>query len=179
MPSFKTCPQFMLGSLLMWGMVSCLMLLPGCAGYQPLYGSATPAAQQLPLVQVNNIPNRLGQQLRNRLIDRFYGNGRPEAPEYTLDVALNQSIFKLGIEVDDSATRAELNVQAVYTLRNSQGAAVLTGATTAVNYYNILRGQYATLTAEEDAYDRSVAQISDDITRRLSLYFNREPVRAG
>jgi LPS-assembly lipoprotein len=171
MPSNKTRPLFT------WGILFCLMLLPGCAGYQPLYGANTPAAQQLPYVQVNNIPNRLGQQLRNTLIDRFYRNGRPEAPEYTLDVALAQSIARLGIAVDDSATRAELNVQAYYVLRDAQGAAVLTGSATAVNYYNILRGQYATLVAEEDAYDRSVAQLSDDITRRLSLFFNREPVK--
>jgi hypothetical protein len=63
MPSFKKFP------LAGWGLLLSLTLLPGC-GYQPLYGANTPAAQQLPLVQVNNIPDRLGQQLRNSLIDR-------------------------------------------------------------------------------------------------------------
>jgi LPS-assembly lipoprotein len=172
MPSFKTFP------LAGWGLLFCLTLLPGC-GYQPLYGANTPAAQQLPLVQINNIPNRLGQQLRNSLIDRFYRDGRPASPEYTLDISLAPSVYKLGIALDDSATRAELNLLATYTLRNTQGAAVLSGSTNAVSNFNILRSQYATLIGERDAYDRSVAQVSDDITRRISLYFNREPVTAS
>jgi LPS-assembly lipoprotein len=48
-----------------------------------------------------------------------------------------------------------------------------------VSNFNILRSQYATLIGERDAYDRSVAQVSDDITRRISLFFNREPVTAS
>jgi LPS-assembly lipoprotein len=172
MPSFKKFP------LAGWGLLLSLTLLPGC-GYQPLYGANTPAAQQLPLVQINNIPDRLGQQLRNRLIDRFYSDGRPASPEYTLDVSLVPSVYKLGIALDDSATRAELSLAANYTLRNMQGAAVFTGSTTAVTNFNILRSQYATLIGEQDAYDRSVAQVSEDITRRVSLFFNRDPVTAS
>jgi LPS-assembly lipoprotein len=172
MPSFKKFP------LAGWGLLLSLTLLPGC-GYQPLYGANTPAAQQLPLVQINNIPDRLGQQLRNRLIDRFYSDGRPASPEYTLDVSLVPSVYKLGIALDDSATRAELSLAANYILRNMQGAAVFTGSTTAVTNFNILRSQYATLIGEQDAYDRSVAQVSEDITRRVSLFFNRDPVTAS
>jgi LPS-assembly lipoprotein len=172
MPSFKKFP------LAGWGLLLSLTLLPGC-GYQPLYGANTPAAQQLPLVQINNIPDRLGQQLRNRLIDRFYSDGRPASPEYTLDVSLVPSVYKLGIALDDSATRAELSLAANYTLRNMQGAAVFTGSTTAVTNFNILRSQYATLIGEQDAYERSVAQVSEDITRRVSLFFNRDPVTAS
>jgi LPS-assembly lipoprotein len=172
MPSFKTFP------LAGWGILLSLTLLPGC-GYQPLYGANTPAAQQLPVVQINNIPDRAGQQLRNRLIDRFYQDGRPATPEYTLDISLVPNVYKLGIALDDSATRAELSLQANYTLRNMQGAAVLSGATTSVTNFNILRSQYATLIGEQDAYDRSIAQVSEDITRRISLFFNREPITAS
>jgi LPS-assembly lipoprotein len=172
MPSFKTFP------LAGWGILLSLTLLPGC-GYQPLYGANTPAAQQLPVVQINNIPDRLGQQLRNRLIDRFYQNGRPASPEYTLDISLVPNVYKLGIALDDSATRAELSLVANYTLRNMQGAAILSGSTNSVTNFNILRSQYATLIGEQDAYDRSIAQVSEDITRRISLFFNREPVTAS
>jgi LPS-assembly lipoprotein len=172
MPSFKTFP------LAGWGLLLSLTLLQGC-GYQPLYGANTPAAQQLPVVQINNIPDRAGQQLRNRLIDRFYQDGRPASPEYTLDISLVPNVYKLGIALDDSATRAELNLAANYTLRNMQGVAVFTGSTTAVTNFNILRSQYATLIGEQDAYDRSVAQVSEDITRRVTLFFNRDPVTAS
>jgi LPS-assembly lipoprotein len=172
MPSFKTFP------LAGWGLLLSLTLLQGC-GYQPLYGANTPAAQQLPVVQINNIPDRAGQQLRNRLIDRFYQDGRPASPEYTLDISLVPNVYKLGIALDDSATRAELSLQANYTLRNMQGAAVLSGATTSVTNFNILRSQYATLIGEQDAYDRGIAQVSEDITRRISLFFNREPITAS
>ena len=122
MPSFKTFP------LAGWGLLLSLTLLPGC-GYQPLYGANTPAAQQLPLVQINNIPDRLGQQVLapDRPLPQ---DGRPASPEYTLDISLIPTVYKLGIALDDSATRAELNLQANYTLRNMQGAAVFSGSTT-------------------------------------------------
>ena len=172
MPSFKTFP------LAGWGLLLSLTLLQGC-GYQPLYGANTPAAQQLPMVQINNIPDRLGQQLRNSLIDRFYQDGRPVSPEYTLDISLVPSVYKLGIALDDSATRAELSLRAYYTLRNMQGAAIMSDSTSSVTNFNILRSQYATLIGERDAYDRSITQVAEDITRRISLFFNREPATAS
>jgi LPS-assembly lipoprotein len=172
MPSFKTFP------LAGWGLLLSLTLLQGC-GYQPLYGANTPAAQQLPMVQINNIPDRLGQQLRNSLIDRFYQDGRPASPEYTLDISLVPSVYKLGIALDDSATRAELSLRAYYTLRNMQGTAIMSGSANSVTNFNILRSQYATLIGERDAYDRSITQVSEDITRRVSLFFNREPATAS
>ena len=101
------------------------------------------------------------------------------AGEVTLDISLVPNVYKLGIALDDSATRAELNLSANYTLRNMQGAAVLSGATTSVTNFNILSSQYATLIGERDAYDRSVVQVSEDITRRVSLFFNRDPVTAS
>ena len=59
-----------------------------------------------------------------------------------------------------------------------QGAAVFTGSTTAVTNFNILAASTRP-GREQDAYDRSVAQVSEDITRRVSLFFNRDPVTAS
>src|SRR3954452_14938620 len=80
-----------------------LLLLAGC-GFRPLYGSGAivrdrgePGTVSLSDVQIEPIPNRRGQELRNRLIDRFYGDGRPASPTYALAVTnLRTSITKLG-----------------------------------------------------------------------------------
>jgi LPS-assembly lipoprotein len=156
--------------------VLALLLLAGC-GFRPLYGDASivrvrdePGAIGLSEVQIETIPNRRGQELRNRLIDRFYGDGRPVAPNYLLTVTLASSLTKLGIQKDASATRAQLTMTATYKLTDARTRGLVDGGTSKSTVsYNILIGQFATLAAENDAYERAIQDVSDDLTTRIAL----------
>lgn len=44
--------------------------------------------------------------------------------------------------------------------------------------YNILTAQYGTLVARENAIDRGLEQVADEIVNRLSLYYSRDPEAA-
>jgi LPS-assembly lipoprotein len=153
------------------------LALTGC-GFRPLYGEgpAGPADEQLAEVRIGLIPDRSGQILRNFLIRRFNPEGRPATPVYGLDVALQETQQDLNIQRDDTATRANLIIVAQYTLVDlSTGTQLTSEPVEVITSYNILNDQYATLIVEEDARERALRQVSEDIRTRVALYLNREP----
>ncbi len=131
---------------------------------------------------------RGGQKLQNLLIDRIYPHGYPKNPAYTLDITLTSTETRLGIQKDSSASRAELQMVAQLILKksigaqapaelaktNSGGELYRTKIRTRVAY-SILDAQYGTLVARENAIDRGLEQIANEIVNRLSLYFSRDP----
>jgi hypothetical protein len=57
---------------------------------------------------------------------------------------------------------------------------VFEGRQTTIPSFNILRDEVATLSAEQDARQRALRALSDDIRLRLGLYFQRtEPAQPG
>jgi LPS-assembly lipoprotein len=145
--------------------------LAGC-GLQPLYATQGPAAQttavQLAGVSVDPIPERLGQLVRTGLLDRM-GTG---TETHRLSVALTQRTERLGIRSDESATRERVILQATYALRDGASGAVVTqGQIIRDVGVDRVRSEYATVVAEEAAYERLTALIVDEITLRLALHF--------
>ena len=133
-------------------------------------------------------PGRGGQKLQNLLIDRMYPHGYPQQPGYTLEIALTSTETELGIQKDSSATRAELQMTAELVLKRSitaEPAAALVKTSNGDELYrtkirtrvaySILDAQYGTLVARENAVDRGLEQVANEIVNRLSLYFSRDP----
>lgn len=150
------------------------LTLAGC-GFQPIYtrqDSTANAAVELQKVQVNLIRDRMGQKLHNALLDRLNPRGRPASPEYFLDVQLSMSKVNLGIQRDDTATRAKLTLIASYRLSDSEEM-IFKGISRSVSGYNIVDSDYATLSAEFDAIDRALRVISEDIRSRLAVFLSQ------
>lgn len=154
------------------------MALAGC-GFQPLYGDGgvrRGADAALAQVAIANIPDRYGQQLRNNLVDRFHLSGHPAATSYQLQAGLTAFEQKLAVRDDASAERAQLVVTAPYRLVDSaSGRTVFNAVSRAYVSYSVLDAQYAHLATVDNAYDRALVQISDDITTRVALFLNRAP----
>jgi LPS-assembly lipoprotein len=146
-------------------------------GFSPIYGQSSASNQpgvaaQLNQVAIDGIANRQGQQLRNLLIDRMYGKGRPQQATHRLSVVLNTSESDLGIRKDATAARAELNVSASVTLTESRsGKEVLQFNTNSIVSYNKVDAQYAALTAQKNAEERAVGDLAEKIINRVSLFF--------
>ncbi|MFV3127319.1 LPS assembly lipoprotein LptE [Niveispirillum sp. KHB5.9] len=158
-----------------------LALLPamlGACGFKPVYGTGaheSAVGVALANVQIDPIVDRNGQVLRNNLIDRFYTDGRPASPRYRLSVALAATEEELGIQKDATATRARLRLQASYELIEiSTGQVVYRTFSRSVVSFNLLDSQFAVLATRQDAYDRGLTELADDIRTRLSLYFARD-----
>lgn len=156
-----------------------LALLSLAACYAPIYGnkgfSASATAQEVKLnhVAISAIGDANGQHLRNLLIDRFYGGGRPLKTDTRLEVRLHSQEDQLGLQKDATTTRSRLTITADYALFDTATNKQIFAATShSTASYSILDQQYATLAAKEDANKRTLQELADLITARLLLFFN-------
>ena len=156
-------------------------LLAGC-GFEPVYGDRTvtnPApgkpqtvrvSDELSAIWVEPIPNRVGQMMRNALIDRINGTYEPSQPRYRLEVRLQELKQALLERRDTLETATNLILIASYRLKAPDGSALATNKSRTVVLYNQLTSPYATIAAEDFARERAVQLTAEDIRLRLSLF---------
>jgi LPS-assembly lipoprotein len=158
-------------------LVAAALLLAGC-GFRPLYGERanSPAATQyMAAVEIAPIPERIGQELQNHLRVRLNPRGMSANTKYRLQTSLREIRTDLAIRDDASATLANLQLIANYTLHDATSNDVLyKGQSRFTASYNLVRSQFANLVAEDDARSRAVEAISDDMRIRLGIYFDRQ-----
>lgn len=162
----------------MWERAPALVLiglLAGC-GFHPLYGGSVGdagVAPQLAQIFIEPIPDRIGHALHNQLRDRLTPRGVPPQARYRLNVDLDFDKSPVALQKDQSVTRVNLTVRANYVLSDAaSGTTVSSGATRSVAAYNVVRSDFATLSAERDAERRAVRDVGDEISTRLAVYFS-------
>src|SRR3546814_10574047 len=110
-------PRFGMAAL---ALAACLPLRAGC-GFQPLYArpdAPSSVTAELAHIKVLTIGNRIGQKLRNHLLEDLDPDGSEEPPLYTLGVGLTISKQELGLRITEEATRAKLTVAANFALND-------------------------------------------------------------
>lgn len=152
------------------------LALAGC-GLHPLYGggSGGPVAMTLAHVEVAPIPGKSGWLMSNALRDRLSANG---APQYRLDVKLDDQIAGFGVRNDDSVTRERRTLRARYQLVNLSDGSVLLDATAGSDAgIDVVQSEYATIAAENTALERLSDIVADQIIARLATYAQRRAAR--
>ena len=158
-----------------------LGLLSGCS-FRPLYGqrskpdgtAAGSTVDDLATIYIKPISDRPGQVFHNFLRDRITPRGLPARPNYFLEVELQESTREVAVRRDETATRANLRLQAYYELLDSRDESVLIrGSSQTITSYNILSSQFATLSAENDARERGLRELADDLRSQIAIYFSR------
>lgn len=153
-----------------------LFALAGC-GFQPLYGQRSdqaPVSAQLASVRVEPLQDRAGQQMHNFLRDRLNPHGQPISPSYRLQIDLVETKTELGVRRDETATRANLRMVAQFVLLDvPTSAPLLKGRSSSTTSYDILDNPFAATVSEDDARERALREVADDIETRLALYFAR------
>ena len=153
-----------------FALVALPLLLAAC-GFTPLYGEgARPAQTQLAMVSIDNIENRDGQILRLLLTDRFYAAAPQATPRYKLTVTYKSYREELAIKRDVIATRARLSLTADFVLTPLNGSEPFRSSERSSVSYNILTDPYATSAAEQNALERGLTQLADNISSRVALH---------
>ena len=151
----------------------CFLFLAGC-GFQPIFGKGgeTIIKSEMRNIEISPIANRLGQQLRNYLVQDLNPFGRPRNTKYLLKVVLGESKQNLAIKKSEIATRANLTFVATYSIiRKSSGVVLTTGTSHMITSYNILPQTFGTIIAEKNARARAVREISADLTNKIASFF--------
>ncbi len=160
--------------------LSTVLMLGGC-GFHPMHGkyAASAAAQKgagFDTIGIANIRDANGTYLRNSLIDRFYSNGYPVAPRYTLTIApIVEREVELDITKSSEATRSQLRLETVMTLNDTQNPStpVLQRELKSISSYNQLESEFATHVTEQGARESGLNDLARQIELNISLFLNR------
>ncbi|MBL4614423.1 MAG: hypothetical protein JKY27_06070 [Magnetovibrio sp.] len=162
-------------TLVSLALISVAALQSGC-GYRPLYAQNTNVphtAQQLNLIEIKPITDRVGQMMRTAVQRRIAPKAQKIAKQYDLQINLTESIATLAVEESAFATRANLHLRAQFQLINkTDRKQLLDGTVKTVSSYNILSSDFATISARKDARKRAVEDLAASLQTRLAIYFN-------
>lgn len=152
--------------------------LPGC-GWTPLYvdAAAEPASEDLRAIQVDPIPERIGQRLEIALRNSLNPEGESTPARYRLRTTLATYLSNLGIQAQGLATLGKLDVYVTFYLTDIQsGAILLTNTVHAVNTFDLNPNQYSTIVGQDDAAVRSAVELDQEIVTRLNLFMQRREI---
>lgn len=162
------------------------LMLSGC-GFRPLYAVPdTPNGSMqgtLRSIYVEPVPERLGYQLRNRMIDVLDGQGEAGGARYRLKLTLTTRAEAIGVQsqttptgvTQTAITRYNDTLTVNYELSDARSGAVMTkGVETGLSAYNVLTSPYATLAVQQDADRRAAEDIADRIRIALAVWFAQQ-----
>ena len=165
----------MMGIVRALAVLALTFALGGC-GFHPLYGhdmAGSPIASTLASIYVEPIPERVGYELRNNLLDFFNATGQSAGAQYRLKLSLAETEEAVVLQTNTAITRYNYTLSAHYELIPREGTqAVKMGDVTALSAYNVAAAPflYATVTAERDAKNRAANDIAERIRTQIAVY---------
>jgi LPS-assembly lipoprotein len=156
--------------------------LAGC-GFHPLY--ATPHGSMktnFGAIYVEPVPDRLGYELRNQLLDLLDARAGAAGAAYRLHLTLAEKSDAIGVQsqtvgtiTQTAITRYNDTLTVDYELVDTKTNDVVTrGTETGLSAYNVLSSPYATLVSQQAAAQNSAADIADRIRIDLAVYFGQK-----
>ena len=156
------------------GLLLVTLASSGC-GFRPLYGTmgANPAAQRMfASIYVEPIDQeRVGYELRNKLIDLLRGPARPQNAAYRLDVKVTETREGVALQNDATITRYDLAFTAKYELTDAKLNVITKGEETTIESFDVAQSPYASLTGQEEAEKRAAQDIAEHIQIDLGVHF--------
>ena len=152
-----------------------LCLLVAACGYTQLYTdnkSATADIAALNQIRIMPIDERLGVVMYNRLQDIF---GTATQENYQLNIQLIEEIEGFGFRSDAAVTQEEVRVIAnVRLVRLVDDELVYAEALTERTSFDVALSDFANETQRDDAKERLVRELAEQLHRRLAIYFRNQ-----
>jgi LPS-assembly lipoprotein len=148
------------------------LVLGGC-GFRPLYAPHGPRDWDPDLAAIAVVPiaDRPGQILELALRETLNPAGVSVPTRWRLVTALTIGRSDLGIQRNATATSSEITVSANYTLYDAtSGRPVYSNASRAISDFNQITDAYATQVAADDARDRALEEVAQDMAIRMAVF---------
>lgn len=172
----------------MWHKLKILFLvlsLPAC-GFEPLYVERdssegfyykgnfdTSVSDEIKQIKVEPIADRIGQLVRNELLDSFTPLGIPSTPKYRLQVEnISKHVAEQAMRDDITATRERVEYKLDYVLYDENGEELVKGDTLALLGYDIMSNPYSTTMSQKKIEKDAAKIMADDISLRIGAYFH-------
>jgi LPS-assembly lipoprotein len=170
MSSFSPIPR--LSRRALW-LAPVVLTLSGC-GFHPLYApnGVRDWDPDLAAISVLRINDRPGQILALAL--------RENLKRWDLQTVLRVTRSDLGIQRNATATTSEITVTASFAvIDGTTDKAVYASNSTAVGDFDQVTDAYATQVAADNARDRALREVADEMTLRLAIFVRDQRAKAA
>jgi len=158
------------------------MLVVGC-GFKPMYGQFSDGRGDLRDIMANirvsditeqGRPSRIGQVIRNNLLDSLTPFGETKKAEYILKVTFLIEERGYGIRQDESVTLQNLKLVTSYQLEKvDTSKVVLESAARAIVTYDLAQSDYSNMIARQAAMKRLSGEVANQMATRIGAYFSK------
>jgi LPS-assembly lipoprotein len=153
-----------------------VLVAPGLSACRPMYGptaSGVPLKEVMAAVEINTIPGRVGQRVRNELIFATTRGGDANKPEYRLDIAVRESASSLLVTQTGDAQAEMFHLDADFKLvKIATNEVVFQGKSSGRAAFDRYESIFTNVRGRRDAEDRAASTIADDIRTRIAAYLS-------
>ncbi|NOZ42398.1 MAG: hypothetical protein GXP02_04435 [Alphaproteobacteria bacterium] len=159
------------------------LLLGGC-GFSPMYGQFANGKGDLRDIMANirvaeiteqGRPSRIGQVIRNNLLDNLTPFGETKSAEYILKVTFLVEQRGYGIRKDEAVTLRNLKLVTTYQLESvATSKVIMESAARALVTYDLVQSDYSNMVARQAAMKRLAGEVATQIATRIGAYFNKK-----
>jgi hypothetical protein len=163
-------------------MATLAVTIAGC-GFHPLYAPSGPHDWDPALASISVAPirDRPGQILEQALRENLNPGDMSVKPRWRLSTELTVQRADFGIQRNATATTSEVVISATYRLvdlDDKGNKQVYTNISRATGDFDQLSDAYATQVAADNARDRALQQVADDMVIRLALFVRAQRTKA-
>ena len=181
----------------MWykkNIIACVLACAAC-GFEPLYVERqvgnnwsyyrgtfdTSITDEMAQIKVERAPDRIGQLVRNDLLDSLTPKGIPSSPKYRLQIEkISKNTTEQAMRDDITATRERVEYKLKYALYDAKtGKKLVDGDTLALLGFDIMANPYSTTFSEKKIEKDAAKVMSNDISLRIAAYFHSILTKRG
>lgn len=169
-------------------------LLVGACGFEPLYVEKTSGdglwyynnkfdtdiVYEMSQVKVEGATDRIGQLVKNELIDNLTPRGVPQHAKYFLKLEpIKNKRTEQALRDDITATREKVKYTLKYSLWSKEKGSLVSGKSWVFLSYDLLDNPYST-TMDKKKVEKDGAKIlANDISLRIGAYFHSVKTKRG
>lgn len=173
--------------------VALTLILSAC-GFEPLYVEKTGGddlwyynneydtdiVREMSQIKINGISDRIGQLIKNELMDTFNPHGTPKNAKYFLKMEpVDKEITEQALRDDITATREKVKYTVNYELWSEKDGHLVSGKSWVYLSYDLLANPYSTTMDRKKIEKDGAKIIANDISLRIASYFHSVKTKRG
>lgn len=163
-------------------------------GFEPLYVEKTGGddlwyynnrydadiVKEMSQIKVESVTDRIGQLIKNELIDIFNPYGAPKGAKYFLKISPAETLtIQQALRDDITATREKVKYSVTYSLWSRESGQLVSGDTWIYLSYDLLDNPYSTTMDKKKVEKDGAKIIAHDIALRIGAYFHSVKTKRG
>lgn len=167
--------------------------LCGC-GFEPLYVEKTSGndlwyynneydadiVREMAQIKVETVTDRIGQLIKNELMDTFNPYGTPKCAKYFLKLEpVEKTTTEQALRDDITATREKVKYTVNYELWSEEKGRLVGGNSWVFLSYDLLDNPYSTSMDKKKVEKDGAKIIANDISLRIGAYFHSVKTKRG